>query len=101
MEAARRKGRAASTCGTPLRAPRRQPRGAVGRRQHSRNLGSVCDQARRQTSPRWLSAATSSRNCRRRSQLPSCTQEYNNGEPEKQGSEARNYQKYLDRTAGA
>jgi len=25
--------------------------------------------------------------------------EYNNGEPEKQGSEARNYQKYLDRTA--
>jgi hypothetical protein len=25
--------------------------------------------------------------------------EYNNGEPEKQGSEARNYQKYLDRVA--
>ena len=25
--------------------------------------------------------------------------EYNNGEPEKQGSEAKNYQKYLDRTA--
>jgi len=25
--------------------------------------------------------------------------EYNNGEPEKQGAEARNYQKYLDRTA--
>jgi len=25
--------------------------------------------------------------------------DYNNGEPEKQGSEARNYQKYLDRTA--
>ncbi|MFT4266927.1 MAG: hypothetical protein QM586_06870 [Xenophilus sp.] len=27
------------------------------------------------------------------------TKEYNNGEPEKQGSEARNYQKYLDRVA--
>jgi len=26
--------------------------------------------------------------------------EYNNGEPEKQGSEGRNYQKYLDRVAG-
>ncbi len=26
--------------------------------------------------------------------------EYNNGEPEKQGSESRNYQKYLDRVAG-
>jgi len=25
--------------------------------------------------------------------------EYNNGQPEKQGSESRNYQKYLDRTA--
>jgi hypothetical protein len=25
--------------------------------------------------------------------------EYNNGQPEKQGSEAKNYQKYLDRTA--
>ena len=25
--------------------------------------------------------------------------EYNNGEPEKQGSEGRNYQKYLDRVA--
>jgi hypothetical protein len=25
--------------------------------------------------------------------------EYNNGEPEKMGSEARNYQKYLDRVA--
>jgi hypothetical protein len=25
--------------------------------------------------------------------------EYNNGQPEKQGSEARNYQKYLDRVA--
>ena len=25
--------------------------------------------------------------------------EYNNGEPEKQGSEAKNYQKYLDRVA--
>ena len=29
---------------------------------------------------------------------PSC-KEYNNGEPEKQGSESRNYQKYLDRVA--
>ena len=27
------------------------------------------------------------------------TREYNNGEPEKQGGEARNYQKYLDRVA--
>ncbi len=27
------------------------------------------------------------------------TQEYNNGEPEKRGDEARNYQKYLDRVA--
>lgn len=27
------------------------------------------------------------------------SREYNNGEPEKQGSEARNYQKYLDRVA--
>ena len=26
--------------------------------------------------------------------------DYNNGEPEKQGSESRNYQKYLDRVAG-
>ena len=26
-------------------------------------------------------------------------QEYNNGEPEKRGDEARNYQKYLDRVA--
>ena len=25
--------------------------------------------------------------------------DYNNGEPEKQGSEARNYQKYLDRVS--
>ena len=27
------------------------------------------------------------------------SREYNNGEPEKRGDEARNYQKYLDRTA--
>ena len=27
------------------------------------------------------------------------TRDYNNGEPEKQGSESRNYQKYLDRVA--
>ena len=27
------------------------------------------------------------------------TREYNNGEPEKQGGEARNYQKYIDRVA--
>ena len=27
------------------------------------------------------------------------SREYNNGEPEKQGGEARNYQKYLDRVA--
>jgi hypothetical protein len=31
--------------------------------------------------------------------LAALQQEYNNGEPEKMGSEARNYQKYLDRVA--
>jgi hypothetical protein len=33
----------------------------------------------------------------RRAQL---LKDYNNGEPEKQGNEAKNYQKYLDRVAG-
>lgn len=31
--------------------------------------------------------------------LAELQKEYNNGEPEKQGSEAKNYQKYLDRVA--
>jgi hypothetical protein len=31
--------------------------------------------------------------------MPSCCEEYNNGEPEKMGNESRNHQKYLDRVA--
>ena len=39
-------------------------------------------------------------NCARpRRDRPNCSRIYNNGEPEKQGSESRNYQKYLDRVA--
>ena len=65
----------------------------------------------RRPAARASTAPTSARATARRARCsrPSCKKaearqaellkEYNNGEPEKQGSESRNYQKYLDRVA--
>ena len=54
------------------------------------------DQQRRDNEARSILEAELRKAEARRAEL---LKEYNNGEPEKQGAEARNYQKYLDRVA--
>jgi hypothetical protein len=54
------------------------------------------DQRTRDTEARTVLEAELKKAQDRQTQLQ---QEYNNGEPEKQGSESKNYQKYLDRVA--
>jgi hypothetical protein len=54
------------------------------------------EQRARDTEARAILEAELKKAQARRDEL---AREYNNGEPEKQGAEAKNYQKYLDRTA--
>lgn len=61
-----------------------------------RPAGDSADQRARDSDAKAILAQELKRAEARQAELQ---REYNNGEPEKQGSEARNYQKYLDRVA--
>ncbi len=86
-------GAAAGTAGVAMARPVSPP--VVGGSSMGQRVDSA-EQRARDTDSRAILEAELRRAESRQGEL---LREYNNGEPEKQGSEARNYQKYLDRVA--
>lgn len=79
--------RAAATGATPVRVATAPP---------SATRVDAAEQKARDSDARLILEAELKKAEARQGEL---TREYNNGEPEKRGDEARNYQKYLDRVA--
>lgn len=79
---------------TPPPKPAAAPSASTGKKPAASNAASSPEQARRDSDARLILQAELSKARARQQQLQA---EYNNGEPEKQGPETRNHQKYLDR----